>query len=155
MDTNAVNAVVLDEMINNLSNLASVYYKTVSLVSRASNMPAGQDDEDGEPERPIQAVVQEAAKALGGDVGNLLDLDFGTSYSEKSTNADVTHDKRGSTIDEMLGSVDTESLSIPFPLSDSPTTGVMSNSYSLIPGFSFSKTIFLSSSDCNGLSLTV
>lgn len=157
MDTNAVHDALLDEMINNLSNLATVYYKPVSLVSRRSaDTAAAIDYDDGEPERPIQAVVQEAAKALGGDVGNLLDLDFGASTtSEVSTNVNASHAKRVSTIDEMLGSVDSDSLSMPYSLSGSPASGVMSNRFSLIPGFSFPKTIFLSSADCKGLSLKV
>jgi AP-1 complex subunit beta-1 len=157
MDTNAVNDVLLDEMVNNLSNLASVYYKPVSLVtSKSDEMAAEHDYEDGEPERPIQAVVQEAAKALGGDVGNLLDLDFGASKSETSSiNIAPDQTKRVSTIDEMLGSVDSDSLSMPFSLYGSPASGVMPNPYSLTPGFSFPKTSFLSSSDCKGLSLEV
>lgn len=156
MDTNAVNDVLLDEMVNNLSNLASVYYKPVSLVtSKSDEMAAAHDYEDGEPERPIQAVVQEAAKALGGDVGNLLDLDFGASNSDTSINVAPDQTKRVSTIDEMLGSVEGDSLSMPFSLSGSPASGVMPNPYSLTPGFSFPKTSFLSSSNCKGLSLEV
>jgi hypothetical protein len=166
MDTKAVNDCLLDEMVNNLSNLASVYYKPVSLVTRKSDeMAPANDYEDGEPERPIQAVVQEAVQALGGDVGNLLDLDFGTSNSQALANGDPSHAKPVSNIDDMLGSVDGDSLSMPFSFSGSPSSGpipsgspvsgVMPNPYSLVPGFSFPKTIFLSSSECKGLSVKV
>ena len=155
MDTKAVNDLLLDEMVNNLSNLASVYYKPVSLVTKESSHTTSTDYEDGEPEQPIQAVVQEAAKALGGDVGNLLDLDFGSSTVQPSSDLGVPHAKHVSTIDDLLGSVENDSLSLPVSLSGSPTSGMMPSPYSLQPGFSFPKTVFLSGADCHGLSLDV
>ena len=154
MEINAVNELLLDEMVNNLSNLASVYYKPVSLVSKTStDMATSNDYEDGEPERPIQAVVQEAAKALGGDVGNLLDLDFGSSSDNAPVNVGVPNSYPVSNIDDLLGSVESESLPVPVSLSGSPVSGLMPNPFSLVPGFSFPKQILLSSSDCHGLSL--
>ena len=149
MSINAVNDLLLDEMVMNLSNLASVYYKPVSLVSRKfPEIYRPNDDDDAEPEQQLQSVVQEAAKALGSDVGILLDLDFGVPASNDKK--DTSH-HRGSTIEEMLGSVEAEEFPIPF--TGSPANGALPNLYPLQPGFSFPKTTFLSSADCNGLSV--
>ena len=81
VDSLAVNPLLLNELIHNLSNLASVYFKPASQVGQATfkgkldTRAREMDDLDSEAV-PTQLVVQEAAKALGGSVGDLLDLGF-------------------------------------------------------------------------------
>ncbi|KAI8811306.1 adaptin N terminal region-domain-containing protein [Cladochytrium replicatum] len=82
-DNNAVSESLLDELINNLASLASVYHKSPSLLGYTmAGIRTVRDTEDttleyGDEEGGALEVVQAVARA-GGNIENLLDLDFGT-----------------------------------------------------------------------------
>ncbi|KAI8925238.1 adaptin N terminal region-domain-containing protein [Entophlyctis helioformis] len=84
VDTMTVSESLLDELIINISSLASVYHKSPALLGGTSfvDMTLYRTDLDGDEQDPEtrRSVYQEAAKAMGSGpiIENLLDLDFGT-----------------------------------------------------------------------------
>ncbi|KAL2918023.1 beta-adaptin [Polyrhizophydium stewartii] len=88
LETGTVSESLLDELITNISSLASVYHKSPALLGGSSFVDMSQyrqefADGDDEPEAR-RSIVQEAAQAMGasGGVDNLLDLDFGTPAAQ-------------------------------------------------------------------------
>lgn len=154
-DNKTVNETLLDELIANISNLASVYCKPVSQVGVPSvRAHEGGEFEEVEAEQETsQAVVQEAAKALGSSVGDLLDLGFDATPSPAASAPSYSSPARVvSNIDDLLGSVEGHtSPAMQVSLPGSPTG--MFPSLSMQPGFSLPKTVYLSSTDSGGLYL--
>ena len=150
-DNYTVNQTLLDELISNIASLASIYRKPVSQVGIPSKKDITMDSEEPEGEIVSTVIVEEAAKALGSSVGNLLDLDFGPPASSVSTiqpnhSSQVDSQRRTSNIDDIFGSV--EEI-------NSPAVGIHSSPLGMLPSsfqsFSFPKATLLSSQECNGL----
>ncbi|KAH6577738.1 hypothetical protein BASA62_000719 [Batrachochytrium salamandrivorans] len=91
LDMGTVSEGLLDELILNISSLASVYHKSPALLSGSSFVDMAQyrqEFADGDDDTDVRrSAVHEAAQAMGGTnmVGNLLDLDFGTPAIQPDT----------------------------------------------------------------------
>jgi hypothetical protein len=151
---NAVPSSLLSEMITHLSSLASVYYRPVSQVGQVTLMAKEVHGFDAieatEPEATSTTVVQEAAKALGGSVGDLLDLDFGGPSAGVSVPPTAPQQGSSLGVDDLLGSVDMEPTSpnMPAPFSMPPLGGLTLESTFALP-----KSRYLSSESSQGLEL--
>ncbi|KAI9363455.1 adaptin N terminal region-domain-containing protein [Zopfochytrium polystomum] len=126
-DNNAVSETLLDELISNIGNLASVYHKPAGLLNTAGALDIVvsreqqevEDVDDGE-----HVTAQEVIAAVGGNIENLLDLDFGGGHTTQ-------HPATSSSgIDDLLGLMDigsTPSTSISYtspPLTSSGHNGL-------------------------------
>ncbi|KAJ3174438.1 hypothetical protein HK101_010968, partial [Irineochytrium annulatum] len=122
-DNNSVSETLLDELILNIGSLASVYHKPPALLgsSVGTEVLAPREPgilEDGEAEEAEGAAnVIKQVVASGGNIDNLLDLDFGgpvatqTMASGATSSPSVQTPKVSSGIDDLLGLVDMGSSS--------------------------------------------
>ncbi|KAJ3055615.1 hypothetical protein HK097_009942 [Rhizophlyctis rosea] len=166
-DTATVSESLLDELIQNIATLASVYHKSPSLLGgTAVDVSAVRGEttlemDAEEPEVDARSVAQQVNAAVGGGIENLLDLDFGgpiTTATPTSGGAGLTPQK--SNIDDLLGLMD----SGPGPSTPPYGTPTASGGFGGFnfgsslgggsgPSFSFPKTSLLTSADAQGLEL--
>ncbi|KAJ3282457.1 hypothetical protein HK104_010878 [Borealophlyctis nickersoniae] len=163
-DNATVSESLLDELIHNISSLASVYHKSPSLLGGATIdiskvRETTLENEGEEPEVDARSVAAQVSAAVGGGIENLLDLDFGgpsdTAASPAGGSAPLTTQR--SAIDDLLGLVDSE------PSSGSSFSGLGSSGFgfggtsfsggSASGGFVFPKVPLLTMANAQGLDL--
>lgn len=139
-DNNAVSETLLDELITNIGNLASVYHKPVALLGSNAvfDIVVTREDQDGETAFEVddgeRVSAQEVAESVGGNIDNLLDLDFGAPSPSPSASTATTvtpaptfasapakSSSAPSGIDDLLG------------LMDAPLSNIGMSSFSPIP----------------------
>ncbi|EGF80913.1 hypothetical protein BATDEDRAFT_87982 [Batrachochytrium dendrobatidis JAM81] len=164
-NTGTVSEGLLDELILNISSLASVYHKSPALLGGASLVDLAQyrqDFADGEDESDLRrSAVQQAVQAMDDTsmIGNLLDLDFSTPVIQPNLVASganaTTLDRRG--ITDLL-SLDMDMSPVaPSPMNDGAfgldKMGSPGRTNSG-PRYVFPKTVMLSASTSQGLDLS-
>ncbi|KAI8619017.1 adaptin N terminal region-domain-containing protein [Chytriomyces sp. MP71] len=107
-DNSTVSETLLEELIYHIGSLASVYYKPAALLGvrgdRADMRLAAVDDDDAN-----KVDVQQVVASVGGNIENLLDLDFGAPMSlVTSSTAPVfaSGPQPPSNVDDLLGMMD-------------------------------------------------
>ncbi|KAI8853732.1 adaptin N terminal region-domain-containing protein [Chytridium lagenaria] len=109
-DNNAVSETLLDELILNIGSLASVYHKPPALlggtigIDVVLNREPTFDVEDTEEAEGAASVIKQVA-ASGGNIENLLDLDFGgpAMTPGPSSASPASAAPKTSAIDDLLG----------------------------------------------------
>ncbi|KAJ3025411.1 UNVERIFIED_CONTAM: AP-2 complex subunit beta [Siphonaria sp. JEL0065] len=99
-DNSTVSETLLEELIYHIGSLASVYHKPAALLGVRGDVPSlrttGGDDEDA-----TRVDVQKVVASVGGNIENLLDLDFGTPAVMPVAATPGAH--RPSNVDDLLG----------------------------------------------------
>ncbi|KAJ3061397.1 AP-1 complex subunit beta-1, partial [Podochytrium sp. JEL0797] len=98
-DTSTVSETLLDELIFHIGSLASVYQKPPALLGHRGDRTELRSTEDDEPKIDVQQVVN----SVGGNIENLLDLDFGAPVNTPTTTSTT---QRASNVDDLLGMSD-------------------------------------------------
>ncbi|KAJ3125747.1 hypothetical protein HK098_008269 [Nowakowskiella sp. JEL0407] len=105
-DSNTVNESLADELIYHIATLASVYQKAPSLLG-ASNLAIKtiRDTDDTTLENEGQVGAAAVIAAAGGNIDNLLDLDFGVPAVSPQSQV-ASPPTKSSGIDDLLGLMD-------------------------------------------------
>ncbi|KAJ3080526.1 hypothetical protein HDU99_008137 [Rhizoclosmatium hyalinum] len=145
-DNSTVSETLLDELIYHIGSLASVYHKPPALLGVRGDrvdyrIPSGDDDD-------IKVDVQKVVDSVGGNIENLLDLDFGAPVTMPATvTTPGTH--RPSNVDDLLGMMDLSGGN------DGGLMGGMAGSpLGSAPAIETPRVQLLSAESANGLDLT-
>ncbi|KAJ3216080.1 hypothetical protein HDU67_009960 [Dinochytrium kinnereticum] len=110
-DNNAVSETLLDELILNIGSLASVYHKPPALLGGTIGIDIMMNREptlDDAEEAEGAANVLKQVAASGGNIENLLDLDFGGPALAPDPSPSSAAPRKTSAIDDLLGLTDSE-----------------------------------------------
>ncbi|ORY51611.1 Adaptor protein complex beta subunit [Rhizoclosmatium globosum] len=144
-DNSTVSETLLDELIYHIGSLASVYHKPPALLGVRGDrvdyrIPSGDDDD-------IKVDVQKVVDSVGGNIENLLDLDFGAPVAMPATvTTPGTH--RPSNVDDLLGMMDLSGGN------DGLMGGMAGSPLGSAPAIETPRVQLLSAESANGLDLT-
>ncbi|KAJ3232228.1 AP-2 complex subunit beta [Chytriomyces hyalinus] len=123
-DNSTVSETLLDELIYHIGSLASVYYKPAALLGvrgdRGDLRMAVAEDDD-----PNKIDVQQVVASVGGNIENLLDLDFGGPVAVPVSVSASGGGQRASNVDDLLGMMDLGGGSSSFGVASSPADAVI------------------------------